>query len=268
MIEEFTYLSLGAGVQSSALLVMSALGLYDCPRADLAVFADVGDEPQWVYDYLRDHLVPFGDKHGIPVETTQYGHLSKDYLSADGRSFASPPLFLVGPNGEHGMLRRQCTEKYKIRPIHRHIRQHLGYKPRQRVKEKVLSLHGISVDEAHRMRTSPTKWVQLGYPLVDANLNRSQCEAIVVGAGLPKPERSACVFCPFHSDVYWNELKTQHPNEFGRAIEFDKAIRHVKGRRGIGYLHASRKPLAEVDFKPNRDQVDMFGNDCSGVCGV
>lgn len=48
----FTYLSLGAGVQSSALLILSAKGLYNCPKADIAVFADTGDEPQWVYDYL------------------------------------------------------------------------------------------------------------------------------------------------------------------------------------------------------------------------
>ncbi len=44
---DFTYLSLGAGVQSTAMLIMSALGLYGCPNADVAIFADTGDEPAW-----------------------------------------------------------------------------------------------------------------------------------------------------------------------------------------------------------------------------
>jgi len=52
---------------------MSAKGLYDCPKVDLAVFADTGDEPQWVYDYLHNHLVPFGEEHGIPVRVTSAG---------------------------------------------------------------------------------------------------------------------------------------------------------------------------------------------------
>ena len=49
---DYTYLSLGAGVQSSALLV---LGCTDerVPKPDAAVFADTGDEPSWVYDYLK-----------------------------------------------------------------------------------------------------------------------------------------------------------------------------------------------------------------------
>ena len=47
MRQTLTYLSLGAGVQSTALLVISAHGLYGCPRADLAIFADTQDEPAY-----------------------------------------------------------------------------------------------------------------------------------------------------------------------------------------------------------------------------
>lgn len=42
-------LSLGAGVQSTALLVMAAEGLID---VDAAVFADTQWEPRKVYDHL------------------------------------------------------------------------------------------------------------------------------------------------------------------------------------------------------------------------
>lgn len=267
-MSHFTYLSLGAGVQSSALLVMSASGLYGCPRADIAVFADTGDEPQWVYDQMNV-LTRWGEEHGIPVHTVRQGHLSHDYLHGNGdHSFASPPLFLVGPNGEPGMLRRQCTEKYKIRPIHRFIRTHLGYEPRQRVKHHVTALNGISIDESHRMKASTVGWITLEYPLVDAEMTRRDCEKVMVEHGFPIPLRSACVFCPFHSDAYWQRLKDYHPEEFAKAVTIDRAIRHSEERRGIAYLHQSRQPLDEVDFNPTRDQVDMFGNECEGMCGV
>jgi len=34
------------------------------------------------------------------------------------------------------------------------------------------------------------------------------------------------------------------------------------------FLHSSMTPLADVDLDPDRDQVDMFGNECEGMCGV
>jgi hypothetical protein len=39
---------------------------------------------------------------------------------------------------------------------------------------------------------------------------------------------------------------------------------------GIPFLHASLKPLGEVDFSTDieRGQGELFGNDCTGLCGV
>ena len=51
---DFTYLSLGAGVQSSALLLMLEKGLFgmDKYKVDVCFFADTQGEPYWVYDQL------------------------------------------------------------------------------------------------------------------------------------------------------------------------------------------------------------------------
>ncbi len=38
--------------------------------------------------------------------------------------------------------------------------------------------------------------------------------------------------------------------------------------RGTVYLHSERRPLAEVSLNALRQQVDMFGNECEGMCGV
>ena len=42
---DYTFLSLGAGVQSSALLVLSCTD-DRVPKPDVAIFADTGDEPE------------------------------------------------------------------------------------------------------------------------------------------------------------------------------------------------------------------------------
>jgi hypothetical protein len=274
---DHTYLSLGVGWQSTAMLVCSALGLENVPRADFAVFADTGDEPQWVYDALRV-LERFGDEHGIPVHTTSKGKLSEWVIDRQkqGKRFVSVPLYTAAPDGgREGMLRRQCTREFKVEPIERFVRTHLGYKPRQRIKERVRSLIGISIDEAIRMKPSRTRWISNRYPLVDAEITRARCKEIVLEAGLPEPKKSSCVYCPYHSDAFWKELKEEHPEEFQKAVDFDHAIRNMtmRGTTQPGYVHRSCVPLDEAEFKTGDDaQEDAFGGDfageCEGMCGV
>jgi len=268
----FTYLSLGAGVQSSALLVCSALGLHGVPRADAAIFADVGDEPQYVYDYLRDHLIPFGAAHGVPVHITSRGRLSESMIDRQraGKRFVTVPLFTDNGDGSKGMLRRQCTREFKLEPIHRWAREHLGYRPRFKVRHTVVAMLGISIDEASRMKPSRLPWITNRFPLIGAELTRRDCLRIVVEAGLPEPQRSACVFCPYHSDEEWLRLQQDHPEAFARAVAFDAAVRDniMRGRLRPGYVHRSCNPLDQVDFDPNRDQLDAFENECEGMCGV
>ena len=61
---DYTYLSLGAGVQSSALLVLGCMEEVEKP--DVAVFADTGDEPAWVLSYLKV-LKEYAQDYGIAV---------------------------------------------------------------------------------------------------------------------------------------------------------------------------------------------------------
>jgi hypothetical protein len=268
---DFTYISLGAGVQSSALLIMSAKGLYGCPKADIAIFADTGDEPQWVYDYLAI-LIPWGEKHGIPVHTTSKGRLSEWVIERqqDGKRFVNIPVFTKGELDKIGMLRRQCTREFKIEPIEQYVRKYLGYGHRKRCKHQVDALHGISVDEATRMKPSKLKWMTNRFPLVDASLDRDDCLAIITGEGLPEPQKSSCVYCPYHSDFYWFQLKKYYPEEFEKAAKFDSSIRDMtmRGRTDLAYLHRSCLPLREVEFDCTDEEIDYFENECEGMCGL
>jgi hypothetical protein len=278
MPDHLTYLSLGAGVQSTALLVMSAKGLHGVPKADVAIFADTQDEEPHTYELL-EWCVDFGEKHGIPVRTPTKGKLSDGLLKAtDSGAFPTPPLYTVNPDGSHGFTRRKCTTIYKIGVIEREAKNLLGVKKGQRVKAKVTSLQGISTDEIHRMKDSPHKWLTIRYPLIDAGLSRADSTRFMREGGYPVPERSACYYCPFHSPSVWQDMKVNRPETFERACQMDEALRDLSqhGFTGTMYLHASRVPLREVDFLRFKDvpgqghlfDMDGFGNECEGMCGV
>lgn len=264
------YLSLGAGVQSSALLVMSALGLRDCPKAEFALFADTQDEPQWVYDQLAI-LEPWAAAHGLPVVRVTAGRLADETLAPAGKRRAALPVFTLGKDGREAMLPRQCTEEYKLAPIRRYLRARLGVKPRARVPKDVTvtALVGISFDERSRIAPARHRWIQNRWPLIDSVMRRHDCAELLIAHGLPVPKKSSCIYCPFHDDPYWQDLKDSSPEEFEQACAFDRAIRDSssRGLRHPVFLHRSLAPLSDVAFDV-RESFDGFGNDCSGHCGV
>ena len=54
------------------------------------------------------------------------------------------------------------------------------------------------------------------------------------------------------------------------VIEVDRAIRVQPGMRGEQFMHPSRKPIDQVDFSTaeERGQLNLFLNECVGMCGV
>ena len=274
---DYTFLSLGAGVQSSALLVLGCIEEEPrVPRPDICLFADTGDEPQYVYDYV-EQLTAFAAREGVEVQVVQAGVLSDEVRQSveeakndpDRAGWVSVPLYTKDPiTHSEGMRRRVCTREYKIAPIRKWVRERLGYSRGQRVKHRVRSMLGITTDEIQRMKPSADKWVTNSYPLVDLGLRRHDCLKIVDDAGLPKPQKSACVYCPYRPGVDWQWLKDEHPADFQKAVDFDEMIR-ADGMPYQQFVHKSCVPLSEVVFNANDpDQADMFDNECEGMCGV
>jgi hypothetical protein len=67
-------------------------------------------------------------------------------------------------------------------------------------------------------------------------------------------------------------MKRDQPEDFAAAVLFDKELREGKlpGVTGDAYVHRSFVPLSEVNFDRayKDDQRDLFGNECTGMCGV
>jgi hypothetical protein len=94
--------------------------------------------------------------------------------------------------------------------------------------------------------------------------------------GYPEPPRSACVYCPFHSNTEWRRLRNEEPLEFKKAITFDSLLRRAykqsdKITKMEVFLHRSCRPLDQVDFDNDEDkgqQVWDFQAECEGMCGI
>ena len=149
-------LSLGAGVQSSVVLLMADAGTIE--PIDLALFADTQWEPEAVYQ----HLDWLEQQVSTPVVRVSMGRSLRDdtiaNVNVSGRKgYSMIPFYRIDASGHPATTRRQCTSNYKIRPMRREITARYG-------REHIEQLMGISYDEAHRMRDSDYKSVTNSYP--------------------------------------------------------------------------------------------------------
>lgn len=264
-------LHLGAGRQSSTLAEMSASG--DLSPIDFAIFADTGNEPDWVYgqvDYLAGR---------VPVVRVSGGNIVEDAKSGSGR-FASMPFYTKDAGGNVGRLRRQCTSEYKIKVIRDYLRDWLIEHDYGKVASDgsrridagvyIESWFGISYDEIERLKNRATAWEQDIYPLIDKRMSVRDCLDYLQSHGLPVPGRSSCLVCAFHDDGYWLDLATDRPDLFEEACQFDDWIRSPEaaqrltvGLRGDVFLHKSCIPLRQVDFAEQPIALPMF---CGAHC--
>ncbi len=281
-------LSLGAGVQSSTLLLMATHGEIDIDRA---IFADTGWEPKGVYAWL-EILKREAEYYDIPLDVVSDGDLRADAMGS--KRSASIPLHVMNQGSgrmvtrtvpvdevwdeqeqdwktvyeerteldapKAGMLRRQCTKEYKVRPVQRLIRS-LGisrFNP-------VTLLIGISWDESQRMKDSYVQYVRHEYPLIEKRMTRTDCETWLHEHGYPTPPKSACIGCPYMDDARWIDMRVNRPDEWEDAVEFDAAIRHNTRIDGQAFLHRQLVPLDQVILKPRVSQSDNIDD---GECGA
>jgi hypothetical protein len=284
---EHHFLNLGAGVQSTALYLMSIDGDEELvPEFDAAIFADTQEEPDDVYR----HLEWLESQGGPPIIRTTAGKLgdaieagtdSRGSSCSDGTRYITIPAFTLLPNGDRAIVRRQCTKEYKIEPCEKVIRRICGGQ-RGRPLPKNVIVHqymGLSYDEPKRVirvrerfMAKPKNWL-VHCPLWDLEMTRGDCTAYLKDRVPYTVPRSACVFCPFKSDFEWRRLRDEDAKGWERAVEIDKTCRHGKGLDAMRFLHRSCQPLDLVDLRPKDEKSGQrhlfsgFQDECEGYCG-
>lgn len=231
---EITIVSLGAGVQSSALAVLAALGRIT-PRPTAAVFADTACEWPETYQFLS-HLKPFLEEHGLPVQIVSAGNMY-DF-------FYSKRLLPVTFGSRGGNGRRQCTDKFKIRPVKKWLRAAGA--------SKASVLLGISADEANRAVPSRDRWIINLYPLVEMGWTRLDCMRFLQEVGLPLPPKSRCWICPMQPLDAWRTLAARHPELFEKAAVLEDLALERRRQEGKSPLTLTGGPPLRRLFSTNQ----------------
>lgn len=271
--------SLGAGLQSSCITEMIVEG--ELPKVDVVIFADTGDEPDYVYkqiEYLKGRL----EKVSIPLIVVTAGNLVEDIYQ--DRRKASIPVFTKNTSQigrvndlevyteSVGRLKRQCTNEYKIVPIYKWIKNYLfelGLAKKNKkgaisVLGNVQCQLGISFDEIQRMKPSREKWIDNTWPLIDRKMKRKDCENWLIAHNLPVPKKSSCRICPYHTLPYFRNMRDNSPSDWKHVVKFDNDLRNGNVQvpavlNGELYLLQDCIPLEQVnlDTPQEKGQLDM-----------
>lgn len=263
----------GGGVQSTAALVLSAQGRIDFP---VHLFANVGDDSEHpdTLSYVREVSIPFAAAHGIELhelhrvrrdgtQETLLGRLTKE----GSRSLPIPARMSNGAPGT-----RSCTMDFKLRVLQKWLKKH-GATPAEPATVGI----GFSTDEMHRVGNAvnrPRPIEKITYPLIALGISRSACYEIIAKAGLPKPPKSACWFCPMHRPSKWAEMARDEPELFDKSVALEKLLNDRRDMLGKDHVFFTRfgKPLS-VAVNAAQDPLfrdeDGWGSSCDeGVCFV
>ena len=258
-LPDLNVISLGAGKQSSYMLLQALEGKFEY-KPDFAIFSDTGCEPDYVYSYFEWLKEFVKNKYNFEIIVVSEGNLlndTLDYIKGNRKRVASLPLRL----GSDGLIMRQCTNDYKIKPLRKHLQS-------VREKRKVRLWIGISFDEIERMRISNVKYIENYYPLIENQIRIDNIVQWYKSTNTPEPMKSACLICPFHSDNYWKRFKKVFPKEFKKACDFDDAIRNYPNLKSKAYLSKHLKPLKEIDFTYENSLFPELIEECEGLCGL
>jgi hypothetical protein len=250
-------ISLGWGVQSFTLAAMVALG--DLEPVDVAIHADTTHEASGTYSFAA-RWTPWLEDRGVRVVTVSNPTVRITTDRVGGEIWI--PAFTDTPNANGGMLRRQCTHRWKVQPLRRWLQAN-------RNGQQVEQWLGISLDEFQRMKDSDVKYITHRWPLIERRMTRWDCQRWLETHGLEVPPKSACVFCPYHNQAAWRELKAEGGADWQKAVEVDEAIRKVRPPYDL-FIHPARIPLVDIDLRSEQDkgQLSLWDAECSGICGV
>lgn len=246
-------------MQSTALALMACENVRDpgrhplVPVYDLVVFCDLGKEPPWVMeqvDFIRAACQAAGIRF-VVLESPLY----QDYLHDFGkRRVVSIPFWTVDQDGRKGKMMRNCTMDYKIGLIQNYVRwELLGYRKGQRTKPEDLKAHemhiGFSSEEKQRCKENPHKMFVNHFPLVEMGMERKDNYAYIRDVWGLETKASACTFCPFHRNYFFQHLKNADPDEYRELVEFDEMLEreqpHTKIQSKL-YISRTRKRIADL----------------------
>ena len=194
------------------------------------------------------------DIAGIRYEMLE-APLHRDLMQNFGRRrTVSIPWWTLGDDGHKSRMPRNCTLDYKVDRISKFVRWDvLGYKKGQRLRDEDKKAHemhmGFSFEEKQRCKDSPNPMFVNRFPLVDMGLTRADNYAYILDVWGLDTKASACCFCPFHRNHFFEHLKEHQPQTYASLLEVDELLRDRNPKPPMDsdlFISRSRKRLADL----------------------
>lgn len=222
-------LNVGGGTNSTALAIAATergIGI------DVAVFADTGSERPETYAHVAVFDQWLKAHHGINLDVVRWIRKDGRFVSIaddcdEKKTLPSKAFGLAG-----------CTSKWKQQPVDKFLSTHPLVVAAWERGDQVERWIGYDVDEPERAERMleknphPEKWTWRA-PLVEWGLDRDECVAAIVRAGLLLPGKSACFLCPSSKPREILALGRKHPDLLKRALEIE-AQAEVSAVKGLG----------------------------------
>jgi len=223
------------------------------PVYDAVIFVDLGNEPPWVA-YQVQFVQRACKDSGINFYVLKK-NLYENYLTSFGKKrVSSVPFWTVGPDGKKAKMRRQCTIDYKIVEIQKFVRwELLGYRKGQRTHPEDIGAHemhlGFSHEERRRVFDSYHPFFVNRFPLVDMGYERPDTYGYNLEVWGLDTKASACSFCPFHTNYFYDHIKKEHPATYDSVVTMDRLLETEQPNTAIQsklYLSRSRKRIKDI----------------------
>lgn len=226
-----------SGGKDSAALTIYLKEKYP-EREFLYLFFDTGEELEETYLYLNE----LESRLGIKIEKEYPSKTFKEYLIENNE-------FLPAPTS------RWCTREMKVKTFNRVMEERFkGY--------KVYNYIGIRYDENRLGLQPPTENIITVKPFQEDGITLEDVKRILKESGLGLPRyyepivdkkydieyfrsRSGCYFCFYMRQIEWVWLYEKHPEEFKKAMEFEKP----------GFTWVKDMPLNELIKPENIDKI-------------
>lgn len=246
-------MAFGGGVNSVAVLVwLARAGLK--PHAIL--MADPGSEHAHTVRY-RDEILPaWLAAQGFPAVTTTTRIREGEALQAEAEAKGTTSRIWRLETLEGECLRTQalpsvaygwkkCSAKYKGDTSRWWAKRQPWLADAWASGQRAIKIIGYDASEQRRARPAfqdPWESVRFvpWYPLIEAGLDRDDCETLIAEAGLPLPGKSACTFCPHNTMAEWEALRRDEPDAFARAVEMSRnAEPMITAPDAVGLMRAA-----------------------------
>jgi len=127
------------------------------------------------------------------------------------------------------VTRRECTDKWKIRPIKKYIGQkyqgdvvfcYIGYDSDEPQRSYWAYHKKIKTTGEIKAKSSNLPYIPV-YPLLQYNISRSRCKKLIQALDLRVPPKSRCIFCPNRKEEGFYDLWKNEPDNFDRAMALE-----------------------------------------------